>query len=184
MQSHTELYLGTKTILEQLKWDSYDSIHINAGHETQIIVFMCEFDAEHPSWPGAVICGRKTLIGRLLVVWQRSIKCGNRTARVQFSDNQFTVEHLYRNLTVKWTGAKKSDRKRQEEMDAQIDQAKQSGQYDNVIVLPLAVPKCAKCCLIGGEPLKACSICMLIRYCSKECQKADWKSHKLQCKAP
>lgn len=29
--------------------------------------------------------------------------------------------------------------------------------------------------------LQRCSVCMEVWYCSKECQKADWKSHKTQC---
>lgn len=28
---------------------------------------------------------------------------------------------------------------------------------------------------------KKCSRCKEVFYCSKECQKCDWKTHKLQC---
>ena len=30
--------------------------------------------------------------------------------------------------------------------------------------------------------MKKCSACRLVRYCSEECQLADWKSHKGPCK--
>ncbi|KXS09807.1 hypothetical protein M427DRAFT_207042 [Gonapodya prolifera JEL478] len=29
--------------------------------------------------------------------------------------------------------------------------------------------------------LRSCATCKRIKYCSKECQKADWKAHKLFC---
>ena len=30
--------------------------------------------------------------------------------------------------------------------------------------------------------LKKCGNCLSILYCSKECQRNDWKRHKLECK--
>jgi len=30
---------------------------------------------------------------------------------------------------------------------------------------------------------KLCSACMTVRYCSTACQKADWKGHKIACRA-
>lgn len=33
-----------------------------------------------------------------------------------------------------------------------------------------------------GEQLRACSICMQIEYCSKQCQANDWKRHKKDCR--
>ncbi|XP_034299521.2 uncharacterized protein [Magallana gigas] len=39
--------------------------------------------------------------------------------------------------------------------------------------------RCSKC-KIGGE-LKLCQRCKKQKYCSVECQKADWKSHKVSC---
>jgi hypothetical protein len=38
--------------------------------------------------------------------------------------------------------------------------------------------RCAAMTNKMGGPLLCCSICNLIFYCSKECQKADWKRHK------
>lgn len=32
-----------------------------------------------------------------------------------------------------------------------------------------------------GEQLRACSRCMKIEYCSKQCQYSDWKRHKKEC---
>ncbi|KAH7929998.1 hypothetical protein BV22DRAFT_1079996 [Leucogyrophana mollusca] len=42
--------------------------------------------------------------------------------------------------------------------------------------------KCNHCYRRGTEvKLSACSRCKAAKYCSKECQKADWASHKEQC---
>ena len=40
-------------------------------------------------------------------------------------------------------------------------------------------PKCARCGGPGKPTLQACSVCKNAKYCSKDCQKNDWKSHKL-----
>jgi mitochondrial splicing suppressor protein 51 len=34
------------------------------------------------------------------------------------------------------------------------------------------------------EPLKRCGKCQTARYCSRDCQKSDWKTHKLTCGQP
>jgi hypothetical protein len=39
---------------------------------------------------------------------------------------------------------------------------------------------CANCATDGRE-FKKCSVCKKTRYCSRECQKDDWKSHKSTC---
>jgi hypothetical protein len=43
---------------------------------------------------------------------------------------------------------------------------------------------CAKCLMfkLGGGQMKRCK-CLKIYYCSKECQNADWKTHRVLCKA-
>lgn len=44
---------------------------------------------------------------------------------------------------------------------------------------------CAKCGEAGGSrTLLTCARCKVQKYCSKECQVADWKAHKKCCKAP
>ena len=40
---------------------------------------------------------------------------------------------------------------------------------------------CSKCCKEGTN---VCSRCRTVYYCSPECQKSHWKTHKLVCKAP
>ena len=47
-------------------------------------------------------------------------------------------------------------------------------------VMPCKV--CGKCA--RGFPLKRCSRCKQAYYCSQDCQKVNWPSHKRACKAP
>ena len=37
-------------------------------------------------------------------------------------------------------------------------------------------------CKIKGLKFKHCSACKSVHYCSRECQKSDWKRHKKECK--
>lgn len=41
--------------------------------------------------------------------------------------------------------------------------------------------KCHVCRAQGKPKLQACSMCKKTRYCSRECQKADWRTHKEIC---
>ncbi|KAE8440743.1 hypothetical protein EG329_006622 [Mollisiaceae sp. DMI_Dod_QoI] len=44
--------------------------------------------------------------------------------------------------------------------------------------------KCANCGTSETDPekpLKPCSKCQTVRYCSRDCQKKDWKVHKKTC---
>jgi len=46
-------------------------------------------------------------------------------------------------------------------------------------------PKCNKCGKSPGnetEKLQFCGACKKVEYCSKDCQKKDWKDHKTACK--
>jgi len=45
---------------------------------------------------------------------------------------------------------------------------------------PASLDLCAFCGTHGAN--KKCSGCQIVRYCSVECQKGDWKCHKIQCK--
>lgn len=64
-------------------------------------------------------------------------------------------------------------------------QAASSQQQQPVVEPPGGAP-CAQCGAhsgADGAPLKACSRCRQVRYCSKECQQAAWKGgHKQSCK--
>lgn len=46
----------------------------------------------------------------------------------------------------------------------------------------MACLNCAKEPEIHGVELKKCMRCHISRYCSKACQKKDWKFHKLYCR--
>jgi len=48
------------------------------------------------------------------------------------------------------------------------------------------VKKCSICETVetAGAKLLACARCQTTWYCSKVCQKADWKKHKPTCKEP
>ncbi|KAF8070472.1 hypothetical protein FPV67DRAFT_1413720 [Lyophyllum atratum] len=42
--------------------------------------------------------------------------------------------------------------------------------------------KCFVCRGKGKPRLFTCTVCQKVRYCAKECQKKDWKTHKASCK--
>lgn len=41
--------------------------------------------------------------------------------------------------------------------------------------------RCARCGIQSGKALKHCSKCKIVFYCNAECQRADWKNHKMAC---
>jgi hypothetical protein len=43
-------------------------------------------------------------------------------------------------------------------------------------------PRVCGSCSKGSERMKKCSGCRTVWYCSSECQNADWKRHKADCK--
>ena len=55
---------------------------------------------------------------------------------------------------------------------------------ETILTAPKYYWGCCMLCKKGGsksEHLKQCSRCSCLFYCSKECQKKDWKSHKVLC---
>lgn len=59
---------------------------------------------------------------------------------------------------------------------------KLAAEQDSLTRQKSEVKFCARC---GIEGKKACTGCMLVHYCSKECQSGHWPAHKLACrKAP
>lgn len=51
---------------------------------------------------------------------------------------------------------------------------------------PRGEGECANCGRIsnGEKAFAACARCKRSRYCSQDCQRVDWKTHKKSCKAP
>lgn len=52
-------------------------------------------------------------------------------------------------------------------------------------VLGDQIPRCRKCGSTeakGRGQLRKCMRCLSVRYCSVECQKNDWKKHRMECK--
>jgi hypothetical protein len=49
---------------------------------------------------------------------------------------------------------------------------------------PPSNPASSKCCAACGkaDAPKSCSVCKVTKYCSRDCQVANWKSHKKECK--
>ncbi|KZV65492.1 hypothetical protein PENSPDRAFT_586778 [Peniophora sp. CONT] len=54
--------------------------------------------------------------------------------------------------------------------------------YLERVVRDPTLHRCALCRGIGKPKLRECTGCHAIRYCSMECQKADWKEHKPRCR--
>ena len=44
--------------------------------------------------------------------------------------------------------------------------------------------RCANCDQTFDRALRACARCKVVYYCSRECQRADWRSHKNVCRDP
>lgn len=50
-------------------------------------------------------------------------------------------------------------------------------------VLSALRSKFCSCCLAESSELMRCGGCSTLSYCSKDCQRSDWKVHKQECKA-
>jgi hypothetical protein len=66
---------------------------------------------------------------------------------------------------------KKQTKKAGKERRRQVAEAKEAGEDSKSV------------CVCGApQPKLKCSRCASVCYCSKQCQKGDWKVHKLECK--
>lgn len=52
---------------------------------------------------------------------------------------------------------------------------------DEILMNNFLLISCKKCETKGKE-MFLCSRCLYTSYCSKDCQRDDWKSHKMSCK--
>ena len=55
---------------------------------------------------------------------------------------------------------------------------------ETVTLVLFTTDRVCNCCGLlppPGENLRACSLCMEAWYCSKTCQREDWRDHKLEC---
>lgn len=59
---------------------------------------------------------------------------------------------------------------------------KNLGESQTEKINDLTIPLCYCCKRLNGE--KRCARCKIAFYCSEECQKNDWRNHKLVCKKP
>ncbi|OAL39364.1 hypothetical protein AYO20_01234 [Fonsecaea nubica] len=56
------------------------------------------------------------------------------------------------------------------------------GQIEHEYMHGKKLSVCANCLALGFQkPLRRCNGCLLVDYCSKECQKAHWRKHKSFC---
>ena len=47
--------------------------------------------------------------------------------------------------------------------------------------IPLQPVECCTMCQQPGRDLKRCARCKAVKYCSVECQRSNWSTHKLSC---
>ena len=49
-------------------------------------------------------------------------------------------------------------------------------------IIPLVTPlNFCFVCKVYGKSLKKCGKCKIVKYCSPQCQKIDWETHKKKC---
>ena len=61
------------------------------------------------------------------------------------------------------------------------DKSSSSESSDQTKPTPRVCFNCSKSQAELPDPLKRCAKCQSEHYCSRECQKADWKVHKMVC---
>ncbi len=82
------------------------------------------------------------------------------------------LNYLKKALEIEEEGLKKTEQKG----DAQEKSTSSSGKVRHRFLL---APQCEQCS--KKENLKTCDACKTVFYCSRECQKAGWRSHKGDC---
>jgi hypothetical protein len=55
------------------------------------------------------------------------------------------------------------------------------GQLRSGIAKEETCRKCGRTEAMGSGPLRRCMRCLEVKYCSAECQKKDWKKHRMEC---
>ena len=105
---------------------------------------------------------------------------GRRSSTAAILDTMKTSSERYTNIR---TALADQQRKIQQEIDAllgtpaapiPVSEQKGSGE---------AVRKCGRPSCSRTDDLARCVACRAILYCSKKCQVADWKRHKITCRA-
>ena len=70
-----------------------------------------------------------------------------------------------------------------EEDEDSDDEKEQLRQFEAMLGVPTFNPnRCARCGIQSSDTLKRCSKCKMAYYCTAECQREDWKKHKIACK--
>ena len=57
----------------------------------------------------------------------------------------------------------------------------QAQSFSEMLGAPFSKSLCARCGVQSNDTLKRCSKCKLVYYCTVDCQRADWKKHKVVC---
>ena len=52
---------------------------------------------------------------------------------------------------------------------------------ENFKIMPPQSCHICKVCRVARKHMKACSACKVARYCSRQCQHADWRRHRAEC---
>ena len=74
---------------------------------------------------------------------------------------------------------KKSKKPSKQAKQAKPEAAAAAGPVPPAEAVPLCGPLCALCGKGGAQ--SKCGDCREVSYCSRDCQKAHWKTHKLEC---
>ena len=71
-----------------------------------------------------------------------------------------------------------------ERRDATLSAAYSHGDTLQVDATSVSRYMCAGCNQTFQRRLRACSRCMIVYYCSRDCQRAHWRSHRSLCASP